>query len=164
MRFLFLNLILSLVSTQSFALTSSDDVVCRGGMWGDKHVYLRTENSDGQKNLLLLFCDGPCSQPPYFFEASYKVSLFERMPSSPPLPPWAPPGGMPNERRWLTIHASGQGSDFARVSVDLYNTNLAAVLTMTPPGTRDGDPERATQITLSHCDLIPGGIRPRPVR
>ena len=70
MRFLFLTFVISLVSTFSFALTSSDDVVCSGGMWKDKHVYLHTENSEGHKNLLLLFCDGPCSQPPYYFEKS----------------------------------------------------------------------------------------------
>jgi hypothetical protein len=160
MRFLKFNLLLLLVPTLSFALNSSDDVVCSGGMYGDKHVYLRTENAGGQKNLSLFMCDGECSQPPYFFEASYKVNRFENVVSN---------IGRFQQSHILEISADSDVRDdgsrpFANVSVDLLDANLEAMLVMTPPGARSGDSERAAIIYLTHCELVTGGNRPMPAR
>lgn len=153
MRFLKFNLLLLLLPTLSFALSSSDDVVCSGGKWNDKRVYLRTE---GRENLLLFMCDGECSQPPYFFEASYKVTTFKVESTL---------NGHPH----LHIRATGQDGGnsifhFVKVNVDLWDVDYAASLVMTPPGDKNSLPDGTIQVSFSRCNEITGGNRPEPTR
>lgn len=66
-----LGLAFSLIHTISFAssdISPVDDFICHGGNWNGNDVYVRTENGDAGKNLLLMVCDGHCVQPPYLFE------------------------------------------------------------------------------------------------
>ncbi len=159
MRFLFLNLTLLFIPTLSFALTSSEDVVCYGGMHRDKHVYLRTENSDGHKTLLVFMCDGPCSQPPYSFEASYNINRFERVVQN--------MCGF-KQYRYLEIGAErdetyGPSTD-AHVTVDLLDPNLAATLYMRFPGYNKDPKKLEATIYLSRCELVTGGNRPEVAR
>lgn len=157
MKAISIGLALSLIHTIAFAgseIAPEDDIVCHGGALNGNEVYIRTENTNAGKKLLLLICDGHCVQPPYLFEASYDITSFQFLPHN----------GMINERRYFLVDTQVISDEdkpaYPSVIVDTLYENLAATMTMTVPDAMGGDKKSTTEISLPYCEIIVGGNGP----
>ena len=159
MRILLLSLVFLipgyLMAANPINISPQDDIVC-SGLWEDQLLYVRTENADGRKNLVIFLSDNWSVKPPYAFEGKFPVTQFETMPQG---------HGGPSERRYLRVTARGKGpggaSYFARMVIDLLDSAYTATLIVTPPGTKIGDQELEIEANLP-CQIISEGNRPVP--